>query len=621
MPTIITESSYIRDHILNINLPFKVEAGAGAGKTHWLIQHVKRILKESKRLNVGKVACISYTTVASEEIAKRLNYNEQVSCSTIHSFLYKNVVKPYFHFIEDDFSHIPQEKIKGHREHIPYLEKVLELILLPMDFEGKERLISDGEISSGFFKFRLANSVFASFGWEFDAESEDLVLSLNNSSVQRGRNPIGFPTTSELYQTYKNYYWSEGIIHHEDVLFFAFKIFQKKPSLYKFLAAKFPYIYIDEFQDTISIQTVIVRNLSRAGATVGVIGDKAQAIYSFSGAKLSEFLNFTLEGIVHLEIRDNWRSSQSIIYFTNTISQFNQEKRNEDDFDSPVVLCVGDNHIDNWHKYLRNRGLDATDFSPQYLVRSNDDAAQIRNALFDNTNNSLTGFWREFSENYNDCQEFFGFLAKALAMIHLKKLPDAINAVASIFTTQGENYQAPLLLDKLDISNEKVLAVRLIQYLKKLPNGVSLVEMYGGINLLLEEGISQDLPNGALENLTVEETNFLQPISIIDLSNNAKLVLEPFENDPVHTIHKVKGEEFNSVVICMNPSYRERRVDELFMSHLVNGDISDDGQEETRVYYVAASRAKKHLVFSMEALSSENEELIRENFTDILILR
>lgn len=630
MPSITTTSDYNAEHIPDINLPFKVEAGAGAGKTHWLIQHIKRILKESNRLNVGKIACISYTTVAAEEIAKRLNFSEQVECSTIHSFLYRNVVKPYFHFIAEDFSNIPQEQIKGHREHVPYLNKVLELILLPMDFEGKEHLIIDDEIAPLYFiKSRLINSVFPNLNWGFNEETNELELKLRVRIVRyenraKGNPLIELPETSEYYLTYKHHFWSEGVLHHEDVLYFAYKIFLKKPELYKFIAAKFPYVFIDEFQDTISLQTHILKELSTAGATIGVIGDKTQSIYNFAGSKFSDFLEFTVPNIIHLEILDNWRSSESIIEFTNTLSHFNQSKRNDDEGDFPVTICVGGNHIENWERYANHEriGLDLEHCKPQYLVRSNDNAALLRNLLSNSPRPD--GFWQRFSENVDSLQEFFLLIAKILTLTKQCKISEAVKTASLIFTTKEDTYQPPLQIEKQKTAIEKVFAVKLVQMLKTESGERNGYELYQGINQLLTNLIKntskEECPMIELEE---RERTFLQSIVALELANNARLVTEPFENDVVQTIHKVKGEEFEAVVICINSSTNRYRgtSGDMFLRNVVNANPNEDNQEEARVYYVAASRAKKHLVFSLEELSSEQEIIIQGQFPKIMVLR
>ena len=72
-----------------IDEPFKVSAGPGAGKTHWLIGHIKDVIAHSKKLGaIKKVACITYTNVGTDTISRRLRYdNDCVEVATIHSFL------------------------------------------------------------------------------------------------------------------------------------------------------------------------------------------------------------------------------------------------------------------------------------------------------------------------------------------------------------------------------------------------------------------------------------------------------------------------------------------------------------------------------------------------------
>lgn len=119
------------------------------------------------------------------------------------------------------------------------------------------------------------------------------------------------------YFDYKKLYWQEGRIHHEDVLYFSYRILCENPILLIFLSAKFPYIFLDEFQDTNPIQTMIVKMLAKSGSTIGVIGDPAQSIYSFQGAKREDFLDFYIQDIAYYEIQDNRRSTSKIIRLLN----------------------------------------------------------------------------------------------------------------------------------------------------------------------------------------------------------------------------------------------------------------------------------------------------------------
>jgi len=116
-PVLLESSDAILEDIEN---HFKVVAGPGAGKTRWLCNHVRNVLSKSERLNkCRKIACITYTNVGVDAIIKRLGDSiDKVEVSTIHSFLYKHIVKPYIFLIKDEFRLDPA-KIDGHDELIP----------------------------------------------------------------------------------------------------------------------------------------------------------------------------------------------------------------------------------------------------------------------------------------------------------------------------------------------------------------------------------------------------------------------------------------------------------------------------------------------------------------------
>lgn len=97
----------------------KVLAGPGAGKTHWLIGQIKHILSDANDLGLSrKVGCITYTNKATENILSHVGANNnRLEVSTIHAFLYKNIIKPYFHLIacEEGFA---IDNLDGHDETI-----------------------------------------------------------------------------------------------------------------------------------------------------------------------------------------------------------------------------------------------------------------------------------------------------------------------------------------------------------------------------------------------------------------------------------------------------------------------------------------------------------------------
>ena len=100
--------------LIDIEHHFRVSAGPGAGKTHWMVEHIRNVLHRSNRLGkTRKITCITYTNIAVETILNRLGTSaDRVEVSTIHSYLYKHIVKPYASFIAPEFGLRVHAKLK-----------------------------------------------------------------------------------------------------------------------------------------------------------------------------------------------------------------------------------------------------------------------------------------------------------------------------------------------------------------------------------------------------------------------------------------------------------------------------------------------------------------------------
>ena len=288
----ITSSEPIED----IETPFRIQAGPGSGKTYWLVRHIRRVLKKSKRLKASqKVACISYTNVAVEELQDDLHdigvRGDEVEVSTIHSFLYRNVVRPYLHLLKDenDDPLVNHADVDGHDEHrasYGYMRKWLK------------------EVRPGsYITDRIAwRQRLESFQWEFE----------NGAWRPKIRHPRSekdqYIPTSEL-DNYKHRFWAKGTIHHEDVLYFAHRILGEFPAIRAFLSARFPYLFIDEFQDTGFTQAELSQWLAQEDTVVGVIGDVEQSVYGFRGARPEELQEFGVADLRDYAIDTNRRST------------------------------------------------------------------------------------------------------------------------------------------------------------------------------------------------------------------------------------------------------------------------------------------------------------------------
>lgn len=172
--TVITSDTLLDD----LNHHFRVFAGPGAGKTYWLVKHIENVVQNSQRLSPHtRVACISYTNVAVNTIVKQLGQSaDRVDVSTIHSFLYRAVVKPYLHFLKDERGEhlVRYELVDGHDEHRPTYSKV-EAWLKTTAMKNPTWLLAKERAE--LFDY-LKNLV-----WQLDDESQEWTLV--------GRKPVG----------------------------------------------------------------------------------------------------------------------------------------------------------------------------------------------------------------------------------------------------------------------------------------------------------------------------------------------------------------------------------------------------------------------------------------------
>ena len=81
----------------------------------------------------------------------------------------------------------------------------------------------------------------------------------------------------------------------DEILYFGYRILENNPTALYALRVKFPFIFVDKFQDTNPLQTLLVKLIGQKSTKIIVVGDIAQSIYSFQGAKPSDFNDFCID--------------------------------------------------------------------------------------------------------------------------------------------------------------------------------------------------------------------------------------------------------------------------------------------------------------------------------------
>jgi len=541
---------------IDIEHPFKVNAGPGAGKTTWLINHIQNVVQHSNRLGqVKKIACITYTNVAAEKILLNLGEAcENVEIGTIHAFLYKHVVKPYVSFL--GIPELAVDRIKGHDEYVPN-----KSILYSVKAETKQTYLDDKNLLEALLDLQ----------WKFDKSGILQVMP---------RKIFKFRIKRETYLVYKKICWSKGILHHDDVLYFSWRLISEYPSILEILRAKFPYIFVDEFQDTNPIQAEILKKLAEKESIIGVIGDRAQSIYKFQGADVTQFTNFNINGMVEYKIEGNHRSTAEIINILNivrndpTLTQYSPENRHG----CQPRIMVGD-VMATYQQAKRICGKEA-----------------LWTLCYKNvTSNCLKKGYNAIDEDImlediiaNDSNS-----ARAKQLFYI---------ISSIENSRDNKVKDALKLMKRAMRNEDADQAALVQLQYFLDN----YELFK--DKTLTEFYTTYLDNKAFHKSKITTG---KPKVFYDSKKCSDMALTVrIENDDCinRTIHKAKGDENNCVMVIVS------EIDDANqgLDFILNPNIAS---ENNRVYYVALSRAGEKLFISVPKIDSKiKDKLIKAGF-------
>lgn len=535
-----------------INHHFKLCAGPGAGKTTFLTNHIYRILNLSNKISKPKkIACITYTNIGVETLKSRLEKtSEDVEITTIHSFLYKHVVKPYLWAMKN--CPFPVELLDGHDE-IKISRSLIQ------EYKKRSKSHFDEELNGS-----LSNAL-SNLTWSLEGDS----LELKFLKIYQGK--VGkYSIKKNSYMIYKEICWENGLLSHDDVLYFAYVLLEQNHDIRRVLRAKFPYILLDEFQDTSPLQAEIVKLIAEKEIIIGVIGDPCQAIFSFQGTDEYLFENFYLEGMSFYYLDKNHRSTEQIISILNYIRSkrdFDQWGPDNKQGEFPILL-IGSSFAA--HKYVTGILGDNT-FCTLAYRNSDTNALKYDFADVDNVEIDLT--FKDGNRGW-----MIHFVIHAVEYAKQMKIKEAIKFIRKAYRKSNH------FTDKEAFSNLK----RLLETYHIYSKG-NLKDFYNDYifgYLGIKEKISKGKINSFYEQLLYEK--MATKVKIIDDTSLYK------------TIHKSKGDEFKNVLIIL-PDIEEKKNIEFLLA-------PDLSKETHRVYYVALSRAKEKLYINLPSISNETQQ-------------
>ena len=634
---------------------FCFDAGAGAGKTYALQKSIEHILKsegEKLKLRNQKILCITYTNAAKDEILTRLGKNSSVVISTIHEFLWgfisiqqelltiehKNKIIDELHTIDhkinenslsnsvnlvdfqntindDKFMKIfyntpssPAENFKAvirkHDEYFsPYLSNVSKFSSLVKDINKKYKLeITLKEIE--------------------DKESKKIIY-----------NPVQNRDKLENY-----------VISHDTLLLYCKNIITNQDILKRLFSDRYPYILIDEYQDTDEKVVAIIDSIreysnSRKKLVVGFFGDSLQNIYGSGVGILPNKHEYKI-----IEKKFNRRSSKQIVELIEKIRNDNfgqQSIYNDFDNGSYNFYVAGDEF--NLDTFLQENQLIN---NTACLLMKNDDISKARG--FDEILSVLKKFPRFSGNNWDNVNSEFlqknlqhtgWFLRETLIIIDfIQKSTDCnstVKEVIQFIATSKSSLTFAVLKQFIDNLREINLSILTID--ECLSRIVNIQEKISGKEILRKIFSIDDTADNILLNIknraydyfyysqdseeSERETAVVDEFFNLDISQFIKwynYIFDNLKNEGIgyYTLHGSKGLEFENVVVVLQDKFAKKENYCKYFFEKYNTSIDSDSQfqEVRNLLYVAFSRAKKnlHVIYK-----NNNPEHLLENIKDI----
>jgi DNA helicase-2/ATP-dependent DNA helicase PcrA len=591
-----------REAAMFLEGPLLVVAGAGTGKTRTLVYRVARLIERG--IDPRSVLLLTFTRRAAEEMLQRASLLtdsrcERIAGGTFHSFG-NMVLRQYGQLM----GLAPGFTIMDRSDS----EDVIQLLRTEMGLDKREKRFprkqTIGEIQS------LARNRQMPLAELVEREYSHLADFLEELT-----------TIAERYRIYKR---EKSLLDYDDLLTCLKDLLDAHEDLRRRLSERFRFIMVDEYQDTNRLQSDIIRRLAFAHENVMAVGDDAQSIYSFRGAHFRNIMDFPNQfpGTRIIPLEENYRSTQPILRLTNEIIGRAAERYEKNLYsrksegEMPLLVQAESEHTQSRFVCqrvleLREEGVPLWDMAVLFRSSFHSFDLEIELARHDIPFVKRGGFQFMETAHIKDVLAHLRVVSNprdAVSWGRVLMLLEGVGAQTSrklIEQLLGQNDPSQWLRDfessgrakqplrtlgqVLGECSERTRPADMAQYLmqyylpilkrkhaddypkrlRDLEHFQGLTERYQSIERLLSD-MALDPPSAS-----VDEAQPVDP-------DEGPLVLS--------TVHSAKGLEWHSVFIIWALEGR-------FPSYYNTNSI-EELEEERRLLYVAATRAKENLFFS-----------------------
>lgn len=626
-----------KEAVLHTEGPLLILAGAGAGKTKTITERIVEIIKNGT--DPRAILAVTFTNKAAKEMRERIvnrleeehviekgrpNLSEVRGGTSVFA-------KSYMEYGEEKTSSSNKE-IRQIRSplnpyhHTPVIKTFHSLGLMMLSEQSEHiGLLKHPTILDSADSLSIIKNAVEQLGIDPKVNDPSKIRSIISrekgdftslSDYKKKVATAQMDIVASVWRIYDEELKKQKAVDFDDLIIKAVHMLEDHPQIREYYQNRFSYVHIDEYQDTNGSQYAFVKLLvNPKNNNICVVGDTDQNIYSWRGANLRNILNFEQDfpGTHTVLLEENYRSTGNILTLANTAIEKNTVRQKKNLFTSKgegdkidIVPTWDEGSEAEWVaekcKTLIEEGQNAEQIA--VLYRANFQSRVLEEAFIRaNVNYNLLGTKFFERKEIKDVMSYLRASINRLSQPDLKRVFDTPKkgigktTVAKIFSGMEVPASAQLKINNVYDFLDKISETLKVSPLSQV---IQMIIVDSGMEREMLEGSSEDrerLENAReLVSLTIRYdeqngadalTQFLEETSLqSDQDNDTK------DKNGVRlmTIHSSKGLEFEQVFVA--------GLEQDLFPHKNIGNRNrskEEEEEERRLFYVAVTRAKKHL--------------------------
>ncbi len=596
-----------RRAVMHTDGPVLILAGAGSGKTRVLTYRIAYLLAAGLA-EPREILAMTFTNKAAAEMRERVRklIPELISGMWIGTF----------HSLFARLLRIEGERL-GFSSHFSIYDEDDQQTLLKTVMSDLNYSVTAHPLKLVSYKISAAKNAFIT-----PEQLHNLATSKQDQII------------AEIYAAYQRRLRELDAMDFDDLLIKPIELFQQFPLVLDHYQERFRYILVDEYQDTNRAQYIALQMLAAKHRNIAVVGDDDQSIYRWRGAEIRNILDFELDykDCAKFRLEQNYRSTKNILDVAHSVVKHNRQRHPkklwteqaggeqvtilevEDDLEEATIV------VNKIIVEMRAHHLDFHDFA--VLYRTNAQSRVLEEALRrENIPYIIVGGVRFYErKEIKDVLAYLRLVCNPADVVSFRRVINypargigeaTINRLEAYAKEHNISiFQALIDCDKIEgIASKTVAAIHAFhQFIEKFialrtelspaELAATMVEALGILKAYKQENTVEALSRA--ENiremlLAIAEysTNAGKEASLEGYLHNVSLVTDIDTWDDranavtLMTLHSAKGLEFPVVFIT--------GLEEGLLPISRSLDDAAALEEERRLFYVGATRAKKKL--------------------------